>query len=69
MKSAISQNVFQGPHNLTCILNTLKYLLKHIYEKVCNEKVNMKNDQKICTFTERLKQNTQNQKKHFHFQK
>ena len=51
---------------MTSILNNLKPLLNHIYEKVYNEKVNMKNDQKIYTFTERLEQNTNAETKKAH---
>ena len=35
----------------------LKPLLKHIYEKACNEKVNSEKHQKLYTFTERSEQN------------
>ena len=37
-----------------------------MYEKVYNEKVNMKNDQKIYAFTERLERNTNTETKKAH---
>ena len=40
----ISQNVAERPHNITCVLNNFKSLLKQVYEKGCTEKINNKND-------------------------
>ena len=66
MKSGIFQNVLLSPYNITNILITLKPLLKYLYEKVCNEKVNMERHQKIYIFTEELEQNTYTESKKAH---
>ena len=42
IKSTISQNVSERPHNITSILNNLKTLIQPVYGRRCIEKVNIK---------------------------
>ena len=65
-KSTIYRNLLQSPHNINGILNTLKPLLRHLYEKVYNEKIIMKKHRKIYRFRGRLEENTYNETKKAH---